>query len=271
MPPDKRDRLGDDTEANLQNNINDQTATNETGPVCESSENHAVYAAGVLAYREGGWPGVIPAWGPGDKRPVRGFTGDKNHSIYPDDTQIVAWCTGQYADANLLIRLAPNLIGIDKDAYENKTGAKTIQEAENRWGPLPAAWSSSSRIDDPEGSGIYIYKVPEGWRARGEISFSELAISDVEIIQHHHRTICAWPSIHPTTGNIYRWFNRHGELVPEGVVPNIDDHPELPLEWLKGLANTKATAAGSADARTTSPTTTTCRWPTSPRCSPRAG
>ena len=199
-----------------------------------------IYAAGVLAYREAGWPGVIPAWGPGDKRPVRGFTGDKNYGVYPDDDQIVWWAAHD-AGANLLIRVTPTLIGLDKDAYGDKTGDKAMAEAENRWGPLPAdAWRSTSRIDCPNGSGIYLFKVPEGWRGRGEISFSELAIGDVEIIQHHHRTICAWPSVHPITGNIYRWFNRNGELVPEGVVPAVDDHPELPLEWLKGLANTKA-------------------------------
>ena len=238
-PHEERPRGDNSTRASQPTN-DDQPATNETGAVCESSENHAVYAAGVLAYREAGWPGVIPAWGPGDKRPVRGFTGDKNYGVYPDDDQIVRWAA-HGGDHNLLIRVTPTLIGLDKDAYDNKTGDKAMVEAENRWGALPAdAWRSTSRIDCPNGSGIYVFKVPEGWRGRGEISFSELAIGDVEIIQHHHRTICAWPSIHPTTGNIYRWFNRHGELVPEGVVPNIDDHPELPLEWLKGLANTKA-------------------------------
>ena len=62
-----------------------------TALAADSSENHDIYATGVLAYREAGWPGVIPAWGPGDKRPVRGFTGDKNYGVYPDDDQIVWW------------------------------------------------------------------------------------------------------------------------------------------------------------------------------------
>ena len=230
---------GDNSTRASQPTNDDQTATKQTGADCESSENHAVYAAGVLAYREAGWPGVIPAWGPGDKRPVRGFTGDKNYGVYPDDDQIVWWAEHD-GGANLLIRVMPTLIGLDKDAYGDKTGDKAMVEAENRWGPLPAdAWRSTSRIDCPNGSGIYLFKVPDGWRGRGEISFSELAIGDVEIIQHHHRTICAWPSVHPVSGDTYRWFDRNGELVPEGVVPAVGDHPELPLEWLKGLANTK--------------------------------
>ena len=225
----------------------------------------------MLAYREAGWPGVIPAWGPGDKRPVRGFTGDKNYGVYPDDDQIVWWAEHD-GGANLLIRVTPTLIGLDKDAYGDKTGDKAMVEAENRWGPLPAdAWRSTSRIDCPNGSGIYLYKVPEGWRGRGEISFSELAIGDVEIIQHHHRTICAWPSVHPITGGTYRWFNRHGELVPEGVVPASTTIPSFRWSGSRGWPTPRPTAAGSADARTTGPTTTICRWPTSPRCSPRAG
>ena len=31
---------------------------------------------------------------------------------------------------------------------------------------------------------------------RGEISFKDLDIGDIEIIQHHHRTVCAWGSTH---------------------------------------------------------------------------
>jgi hypothetical protein len=202
-----------------------------------------VYARGVLAYYKAGWQGVIPAWWARDKRPTAGFTGDKSYGVYPDVDQIVAWCQTTKADANLLLRLSPTLIGIDKDAYEGKTGALTMAEAEQRWGPLPPAWRSTSRIDCPNGSGIYIFTVPEGWRGRGEISFGELAIGDVEIIQHHHRTVASWPSVHPKTGNVYRWFNPDRVLVPEGVVPPAEGHPELPLEWLKGLANTKANRA----------------------------
>ena len=114
-----------------------------------------------------------------------------------------------------------------------------MDHAESLWGTLPPAWRSTSRLDDPV-SGISIFKVPEGYLARGEIAFKDLGIADVELIQNHHRTVCAWPSEHPQTGNTYRWFNRQGELVPEGVVPDVDDHPDLPLAWLEGLANTKA-------------------------------
>jgi hypothetical protein len=212
-----------------------------TGPA--DTGTNWVYARGVLAYYKAGWQGVIPAWGPGDKRPVAGFTGDKNYGVYPSVDQIIAWCQTTKSDANLLLRLSPTLIGIDKDAYAGKTGARAMAEGERRWGTPPPTWRSTSRIECPNGSGIYIFTVPEGWRGRGEISFGELAIGDVEVIQHHHRTVCAWPSVHPKTGNVYRWLNPDGELVPDGVVPPAEGHPELPLEWLKGLANTKANRA----------------------------
>lgn len=184
----------------------------------DGSQNTSdIFARGVDIYRAAGWKGTIPSWNRGDKRPLAGFTG--YNGGYPDDAQIEEW-KHTYPGSNLLLRLTPDLIGIDFDAYDNKTGAKTWDECEKRWGPMPPAWRSTSRIDDPV-SGIYIFRIPVGFRARGEIAFKELGIGDVELIQHHHRTAAVWPSVHPKTGKLYRWFNPHEELVDEGVVPHV--------------------------------------------------
>ncbi len=71
---------------------------------------------------------------------------------------------------------------------------------------------------------------------RGTIGFPELGIGDIEIIQPHHRVVIAWPSIHPKTGQQYRWFGPDGTLLPEGEVPRVEDLPELPEEWVAQLA-----------------------------------
>ena len=126
-------------------------------------------------------------------------------------------------------------IGIDVDAYDAKTGGRTLKEAESRWGPLPPTYRSSSRIDD-DVSGIRVFKVPVGVLFRGMIAFPELGIGDIEIIQPHHRVVIAWPSIHPKTGQQYRWFGPDGTLLPEGQVPRVEDLAELPEAWVTGLS-----------------------------------
>ena len=88
------------------------------------------------------------------------------------------------------------LIGIDVDAYDAKTGGRTLKEAESRWGPLPPTWRSTARVDD-DVSGIRVFRVPVGVFFRSVIQFKNLELADIEIIQPHHRYVTAWPSIHP--------------------------------------------------------------------------
>ena len=137
--------------------------------------------------------------------------------------------------SNLGLRLYYGFIGIDVDAYDAKTGGRTLKEAESRWGPLPLTYRSSSRIHD-EVSGIRVFRVPVGVLFRGVIGFKELGIGDIEIIQPHLRVVIAWPSIHPKTGQQYRWFGPDGTLLPEGEVPRVEDLPELPEAWVTALA-----------------------------------
>ena len=126
-------------------------------------------------------------------------------------------------------------IGIDVDAYDAKTGGLTLKEAESRWGPLPPTYRSSSRIDD-DVSGIRVFKVPVGVLFRGKIGFRSWELGDIETIQPHHRVVIAWPSIHPKTGQQYRWFGPDGTLLPEGQVPRVEDLAELPEAWVTGLS-----------------------------------
>ena len=102
-------------------------------------------------------------------------------------------------------------------------------------GELSSTYRSTARLDDPV-SGIRVFRVPVGALFRGVIKFTELGIGDIEIIQPHHRHVTAWPSIHPTTGQRYRWFAPDGTLLPEGVVPRVEDLPALPPEWVEALS-----------------------------------
>src|SRR5262249_51610384 len=86
---------------------------------------------------------------------------------------------------NLAIRLPADVIGIDVDACDGKTGAPTIAEAEKRWGELPYSPRSTSRNGDYR-SGIRLYRIPPGLELVDRIEFPELGIGDIEIIQHHH-------------------------------------------------------------------------------------
>ena len=152
----------------------------------------------------------------------------------PTDEQIAAWSRDQPADANLMLRVNYGVIGIDVDAYGDQTGGPTLEEAEKLWGPLPPTYRSSSRGEDDE-SGIRVYRGPQGVLFRGGIKFDDLGIGNIDIVQPHHRHMTAWPSIHPT-GSRYRWYGPDGELLPEGVVPRVEDLPELPAEWVKQLS-----------------------------------
>jgi P4 family phage/plasmid primase-like protien len=193
----------------------------------ESANGAVIYTRGARLYREAGWTSPVPAWARGDKRPIAGFTGWNGPD--PTDAQIEEWGTHR-AGVNLLLRMNQGYVGLDADDYDGKTGGQTLAEIEKRTGVLlPPTWRSTSRLDDPV-SGIYLYRVSDGFRSIGEVKFADLGIGHVEVIQRHHRTACAWPSVHPKTGNLYRWFRPDGSLAPEGVVPPWDEIPMLAPE-----------------------------------------
>lgn len=208
------------------------------------------YAAAAGLYRAAGWRGVLPL-PPGKKfPPPRGFTG--HDGAWPHDAQIAHWVNTEPDDANLMLRVNYGVVGIDVDAYDAKTGGRTLQEAESRWGPLPATYRSSARGEDAV-SGIRLFRVPEGALFRGVLKFDELGIGDIEIVQPHHRFVVAWPSINPQNGARYRWYAMDGSVMPEGQVPNADELPELPPDWLEGLSRDAVREAvfdGSSPGRT---------------------
>jgi hypothetical protein len=182
------------------------------------------YASAAAAYWDAGWRGVLPLPERRKAHPRKGFTG--HGGAWPSRGDVQAWSEGGEGVGNIALRMPPDVIGIDVDAYGDKQGAATLKELVAEWGPLPATWRSTSRDDAV--SGIYLFRVPVGLAWPGE------AGSGVEIIQTAHRYAVVWPSVHPE-GRVYRWVGPDGHHT-EGMVPRPAALPLLPLEWIQGLS-----------------------------------
>jgi hypothetical protein len=184
------------------------------------------YANSVDTYWQLGWRGVIPLEAGTKWPPPTGFTG--YGGIDPSYPDVSEWKEEpKYHNGNLGIRLPDDLVGIDVDCYDGKPGAATLVDAENRWGPLPTTYASTSRQD---GSGIRLYRIPSGVQLHDRIEFGE-GTGGIEVVQHHHRYVVAWPSFHPETGEQYQWHN--GNVMESPPAP--DNIPELPAAWVDGL------------------------------------
>ncbi len=166
-----------------------------------------------------GWP--IPSAYPYEKHPpLTGWTGGKGGQ--PDEGQVRLW-REQYHDSNICLRLAPNVIGIDIDGYDEKQGAVTIAAAEEKHGSLPLSYRSTARHDDPI-SGIRFFRLQRGM---DESKLRDVG-DHVETIRFSHRYAVVPPSWHSGVTAEYQW---------EDGLPSIDDLPYLPPEWHSHLTH----------------------------------
>lgn len=200
------------------------------------------YARAAHIYRQAGWHGVLPLGSrpgmkfppPGNKK--AGITWTGHGAPYPSAADVAAWME-THGDRNIGLRMPPGVIGLDVDDYKDKTGAATLAELEQRFGPLPPTWVSSAR---PAPSGIRFYRIPH--ERAGVINWPGEAGKFIEIIQPGHRYAVVWPSTNPeAAGAEYRW---RYEVDLDGV----PDHPprvsmlaDLPVRWIEGLALPYAT------------------------------
>jgi hypothetical protein len=203
------------------------------------------YGAAAVSYWEAGWRGVLPLPARKKKSPPKGFTGP---GADPSRADLQTWIDDASDRAgNIALRLPVDIVGVDVDAYDGKSGAKTLAATEARLGSLPATWRTTSRDDGV--SGIRFYRAPAGksWTDIGE---------HVEIIHHGWRYALVWPSLHPE-GRTYRWIS------PDGIVsttlPNPDELPLLPPSWVAELCKGDATKHD----RNTLPTSQAAQWLTS--------
>lgn len=185
------------------------------------------YRDAAHTYRAAGWIGVLPIPYRTKRLTARGWTG--HGGAWPSIADIQAWAESDRPDeggGNIALRLPPDIIGIDVDAYGDKTGASTFTEAITQWGALPDTWKSTARDDGT--SGIRLYRIPEGLRWPGQVG------PGIETIHVGHRYTMAWPSMHPE-GRMYRWYR------PDGLVstapPRVDELPDLPDAWIAGLTD----------------------------------
>lgn len=182
--------------------------------------NDSPYATAAIDLLNAGWHGVLPLPPRAKKYPPNGYTGSTG--VDPSGADIYAWA--EQHPGNVALRMPPDVIGVDVDAYGEKQGAATMSRSRVAWGPLPPTWRITSRDDGV--SGILLYRVPVGLAWPGEIG------PGVEILQRGHRYAVAPPSIHPE-GRAYRWID------PQGIVtiapPHPDELPELPTTWIDGL------------------------------------
>jgi hypothetical protein len=193
----------------------------------------APYGDTYSLYRQLSWLGTLPIPARQKWPPPDGFTGWDG--VYPSGADAYAFTEDpRWAKANIVLRMLPTTVGFDVDAYAGKTGGATLIEAQRRWGPLPPGPWSSSRDDGV--SGIRFYRVPDGTVLRTVISFPELGIGHIEIIQRHHRYAMVWPSVHPS-GAVYTWRSADGDTLLDP--PSPDDLPLLPDAWLTALAGNR--------------------------------
>ena len=190
------------------------------------------FASAFNEYYNKGWAGTLPLPYRKKKSPPPAYTGYEGK--YPSYADLYTWA--EDGPQNICQRLRADVIGIDVDAYGGKDGALTLQRLVQAFGALPATYMTTSRDDGI--SGIRYFRVPQGTKLMS-------SLPGIEFIQRHHRYAVVWPSLHPDTGQTYRWVDEiTGEMDCE--IPSVDELPTLPPLWLDGLKDTSA-ASTKAD------------------------
>ena len=165
------------------------------------------------------------------------------------------------------MRLFDYTLALDVDAYDDKTGGRTLKEAESRWGTLPPTYRNSARPDDPVQSGCLLYRVPEGVSLgrRAELPRAR---------DRRHRTGPAPPpvrrgagrSAHPKTGGVYPWCaDPTGRSSPRDGCPGTGSLPELSPGVARRAGDDPGEQAPAPPAPARSTTTGSCRSTNAPR------
>jgi hypothetical protein len=154
--------------------------------------------------------------------------------------ELVAGWKVEYPTAQLGLRLPKNVIGIDVDMYDGKTGRTRLRELVLEYGALSPTWVSTSRTD---GSGIWLFHVEDSSQFPHDLG------GGIEVIRWCGRFVMAAPSTHPKTGDPYGWI-RPGErdlLFDEFPSALGSDLAPLPARFVAGLrkeARHRPSAAG---------------------------
>ncbi|MET0415984.1 MAG: bifunctional DNA primase/polymerase [Actinoplanes sp.] len=119
-------------------------------------------------------------------------------------------------------------IGIDVDAHDGQAGAETFMKVVEALGPLPPTYSSTSR-GPYQSSRIHFYRIP--WDldvSQAETKIRKAFGPNIDIIHRGNRYAVVAPTVHPRTGEIYRWYGPDGQEAP---MPRRSDLAMLPETW----------------------------------------
>lgn len=193
--------------------------------------SHNSFGTAAQTYFDAGWKPI-----PGkksDNTPAVSRHSGRNNLRVANQSQLDAW-KNVFRDSSVNLRMWDvedekgfEIIGIDVDHYNEKKGYDSLKELEKELGPLPATWRSSSRgAMDENPSGIRFYKIPSGlncWDFKGR---------NIDVIWKGNRYATVWPSVSGKTGRHYRWYRPDDSLAPVGIVPTVQEIPELPEAWV---------------------------------------
>lgn len=171
--------------------------------------------------------------------PVSGVTGTKRSVTPADVDQWISNPDPWYG--NLAIRHEQTLAVDVDDGYGDKNGARQLADlaARHKLPPLPATYSTTARGDGSP-SRQYLYRVPPGVTVTPSTRLRSKPCPAVELCYRNHRyTVCS-PSVHPDTGDAYRWYLPAGDGVPPGwgdecALPAADRLATIPAEWWRHL------------------------------------
>ena len=188
-----------------------------------------IYGDHAGLYLRAGWKSPLPLPEGMKYPPPDESTGNKP---YVDAIAIENWCE-DIPESNIGLRMPEvnldgerfEVLGLDVDHYDSKTGADTLEDLVEHHGSLPRTFRSSSRgVDNP--SGIRFYLVPAGLKWVGKPG------PDIEIIQRTHRYAVIWPS--EVDGREYRWYDLDDQVMTEP--PLVTDLPRLPQSWIDAMS-----------------------------------
>lgn len=177
--------------------------------------------------REFGWH-IVPLKG---KRPV--LVGSDGWKDARDDVEKIAGWWKRWPTANVGVAMLPSgLVAIDVDVKHGGRGEEQLAALIAEHGELPET------VETISGSGgrHLLFRAPEGdFSVRGKLA------EDIELKRNH--LIVAPPSIHPETGDAYRWA--------EGRSPDDLEPAPWPREWYARVSAAADTASAGEQAWTT--------------------
>jgi hypothetical protein len=184
------------------------------------------YAQAARDLHAAGWAPIPVPFGR-KAPPPEGWTGAG--APYPSTADIETWIE-HVGDANIAIRLPPNVIDVDVD-HPERIDTST----------LPPTWTVTARGPDSARRG-HLYRVPEGRRWPGN-----LPDGAGEICHAGYRYVVVAPSVpDDLDGAGYVVYGPDGQ---PGKLPRPEELPELPPEWIERLIGHSGSSSSSTAGR----------------------